>query len=144
METEQTSQDVAHPNVPEYYADSLSMSVQLDAPPLPEWVQQTRDLRNRPEDAESGFVPPSHGASLRMIALLNALQEAPLLTGISDDGEGGLEAYWMGSTRHVQLNVPSTPGDVPTMFWDGEGTYRLEPLTSLGKLSARLAWLEET
>lgn len=106
-------------------------------------VEQISALRNRAADEDSGFVPPSSSASLMMTVLLTDLVDAPPLSSISDDGEGGLEAYWMGTTRHVQLNVPGNPEETPTVFWDGVGSYRVEPLNSLSQLSELLRWFVE-
>lgn len=114
----------------------------------PAWARgdlfnQIAALRRRPECEESGFAPPSREASLRAIALLTAIPDPPTTTSISDDGQGGLEIYWMGVERHVQLNVPSRTENAPTLFWDSGGNYSLEPLTSLGQLSDRLGWFTE-
>jgi hypothetical protein len=106
-------------------------------------VEQVSAIFNRAADEESGFVPPSLIASLGMIRLLTGLVGAPQVSSISDDGEGGLEAYWVGTTRHVQLNVPGDPKERTTIFWDGDGDYRVEPLNSLSQLSARLKWFRE-
>lgn len=114
----------------------------LRTPPA-DVVKQISALRTRTADEDSGFVPPSSSASLILTVLLTDLVGAPPVSGISDDGEGGLEAYWLGTNRHVQLNVPRNPEEPPTLFWDGDGSYQAEPLNSLRQLSERLRWFRE-
>lgn len=121
---------------------SLHFVVNLPSETAPDVLDMVHSLRTRPPDEESGFVPPTSAAALETLVLLSILKDAPPVTGISDDGCGGLEVYWMGASRHVQLNVPPSPSETPMVFWDGDGEYSLEPIQTPDLLRDRLRWFQ--